>query len=597
MNLRPIKPLLLFILATFVSLCSAQDKIHWAAKVVQGEQKPGANVTVELDAKIDSGWHLYSTNPSKASNIPTAIGVAAPAKLVGKVVEEKPIRKFDNNFEAEVEFFENSAKFSVPVQLGSDGKAAVTVLFQTCNDRTCLPPKTISVPVGGSYPESTTATTAPAMGSVPPAKTEGQFPKDQGLLAFIALAFGAGLLALLTPCVFPMVPITVSYFAKQHEKQGGASGFAQPVAYCLGIIGAFTGFGLLVTILFGASGIQNFATNPVVNLLLAVMFIGLSLNLFGIYEISLPSSITNRFNYRGKSGLIVPVLMGLTFTLTSFTCTVPFVGTILISAAKGELLYPLVGMLAFSSAFALPFFLLAMFPGYLAKLPKSGSWLAAVKGFMGFLEIAAAVKFFSNADLVWGTGILSRTLFLGVWVLIFAIAALFLAGIVKLPTVDMPKKIGPGRVIIMALTVLSAGFFAVGMTGKSLGEMEAYLPPSKSGWMESYEKALDLAKRENKPVFINFTGVTCTNCRWMEKNMFPNPAVKKELGNYVLVELYTDKQSKEDQDNQSLQQKLTGTVALPVYLTVAPDGHVISKFESSTRQTEEFLNFLRKGRS
>ena len=272
-------------------------------------------------------------------------------------------------------------------------------------------------------------------------------------------------------------------------------------------------------------------------------------------------------------------------------------GTILISAAKGELLYPLVGMLAFSTAFALPFFLLAMFPGYLAKLPKSGSWLAAVKGFMGFLEIAAAVKFFSNADLVWGTGILSRTLFLGVWVAIFVVAALFLAGIVRLPTVDMPKKIGPGRVVIMALTVIAAGFFALGMTGKSLGEMEAYLPPSKSGWMESYEKALDLAKRENKPVFVNFTGVTCTNCRWMEKNMFPNPDVKKELGNYVLVELYTDKQSKEDQDNQALQQKLTGTVALPVYLTVAPDGHVISKFESSTRKTEEFLTFLRTGKS
>ncbi len=583
-----LKPLVLLVLALLAAFAMADDKIKWSAKLASGEAKPGAQVTVLLNADIEAGWHLYSIVPSKASNIPTTIGVEAPAKLNGQVTEGKPVLKYDANFEAEVQYFENHAEYKVPVTLGPDGKANLTVRFQTCNDRTCIPPKTVTVPLGGT---TAAAGTGGATGTTVPTKPSGA-PQDKGIFAFIALAFGAGLLALVTPCVFPMVPITVSYFSKQHEKNPEGSTIAQPLAYCLGIIGAYTGFGLLVAVVFGASGIQNFATNPVVNLLLAVMFIALSLNLFGLYEISLPSGLTNRFNAKGKSGLIVPIFMGLTFTLTSFTCTGPFVGTILISAAKGQLLYPVVGMLAFSTAFALPFFLLAMFPGYLAKLPKSGAWLAAVKGFMGFIEIAAAVKFFSNADLVWGTGILSRTLFLGVWAVIFAAALMYLAGIFKLPTVQMPKAFGPGRFVMMGLTALCAGYFVLGMTGRSLGELEAFLPPAKSGWMESYDKALDLAKRLNKPVFINFTGVTCTNCRWMEKNMFPDPEVKNQLKRFVLVELYTDKQSKEDEENQVLQQKLTGTVALPVYLAVAPDGKILSKFESSTRDKSEFLKFL-----
>lgn len=592
MKLRLIKPLLLLSLCATASFGMAQQQvIKWSAHVSAGDAKPDAKVTVELDAKIDKGWHLYAITESKAGNISTAITAVAPAKLTGKVEEDKPVLKYDKNFEAQVEYFENQAKFTVPVQLGHDGKGILSVYFQACNDRSCLPPSTVTVPIGG---EAAAAPVTAASGSTTAAQTP--VPQDQGLLPFLVFAFGAGLLALLTPCVFPMVPITVSYFAKQHEKAGGSAGFSQPLAYCLGIISAFTGFGLIVTIVFGASGIQKFATNPVVNLLLAALFIVLALSLFGIYEISLPSSVTNRFSYRGKSGLIVPILMGLTFTLTSFTCTVPFVGTILISAAKGQLLYPLLGMLAFSTAFSLPFFLLAMFPQYLAKLPKSGSWLATVKGFMGFLEIAAAVKFFSNADLVWGTGILSRDRFLLVWVVIFAAAGLFLAGIFRLKSVDMPQKVGPARVLFLGLTVLCTGYFAYGVTGASLGEMEAYLPPSKSGWLENYDKALDIARRTNRPVFINFTGVTCTNCRMMEKNMFPNPAVKKELANYVTLELYTDKQSKEDADNQALQQRLTGSVALPAYVCLTPSGEVKKVFESSTRDVSEFLSFLKSGR-
>ena len=599
MNVRNLKPFCLLLMSLLVATCAfgqPASKIQWSSHILSGDTKPNGRVTVELDAQIEAKWHLYALPPTKATNIPTTITVDAPAKLDGKVTQDKPEYKFDNNFQAEVEFFANSAKFMVPVTLGPEGKGSLKVNFQACNDRMCLPPTTVTVPIGGSQAaQKTVASGSSDSGNV---SLEQQVKNEQkkGLLSFILFAFGAGLLALLTPCVFPMVPITVSYFSKHKDPNGGLHNLSAPLAYCFGIISAFTGFGLLVTILFGASGIQKFATNPLVNLILAALFIVLALNLFGIYEIGLPVSLQNKFSPRGRTGLVVPVLMGLTFTLTSFTCTVPFVGTILVNATKGDILYPLVGMLAFSSAFASPFFLLALFPQYLAKLPRSGSWLSAVKGFMGFLELAAAIKFFSNADLVWGTGILSRTAFLGIWVLIFGVAALFLAGIFKLPKVDMPKAFGAGRAIVLGATVLTAIYFGYGITGKSLGEMEAYLPPSKSGWIEKFNEAVDLAKRTNKPIFINFTGVTCTNCRWMEKNMFTRSDVKNELKNYVLVELYTDKQSKEDEDNQALQQKLTGTVTLPVYVSVTPEGKVLKTFGSSTRDASEFVQFLKSGK-
>ncbi len=595
MNFRYLKPLILVLLGLMVTLCAAQDKVKWSNHVLSGEMKPNGKVVVEVVAEILPKWHLYALPPTKADNIPTTITAKAPAVLDGKVTQGKPEFKYDNNFSAEVEFFEKTAKFTVPVQLGPDGKGTLEVQYQACDDRVCIPPTKALIPIGGTAVAP--IKNAVAVGAISLSDEQRiALEQKKGLFSFILFAFGAGLLALLTPCVFPMVPITVSYFSKQRDASSGKTNLSHPIAYCLGIISAFTGFGLIVTLLFGASGIQKFATNPIVNLILAALFIFLALNLFGIYEVALPVSLQNKFSTRGKHGLIVPVLMGLTFTLTSFTCTVPFVGTILVNATKGDVLYPFVGMLAFSSAFALPFFLLALFPQYLAKLPKSGSWLSAVKGFMGFLEIAAAVKFFSNSDLVWGTGILSRTAFLGVWVVVFTAAALFLVGIVKLPKVELPKKFGPGRIIIFGLTVFSALYFGYGMTGSSLGEMEAYLPPSKSGWIEKYNEALDLAKRTNKPVFINFTGVTCTNCRWMEKNMFTRGDVKDQLKNYVLVELYTDKQSKEDEDNQALQQKLTQTVTLPVYVSVSPEGKVLKVFGSSTRNPEEFVDFLKSGK-
>lgn len=560
----------------------AEEYVKWTA-TIPSDAAPNTKTTVELNAEIAKGWHLYSIEQVEDGPVATTIEAVAPVKLDGAIDPSPAVKKLDPNFDKEIGTYEESAAFKVPVVLGPDvKKGGLQVRFQVCNNTRCEFPKTVEVGLTGEAAKAVQV------------KGDTTDPKSQGLLQFAGFAFTAGLLALLTPCVFPMVPITVSYFAKRREKdpKGGTTGAA---AYCFGIIGAFTGFGLIVTLLFGASGIQRFATNPIVNLLLAALFVFLALNLFGMFQLTLPSKFTNAFNGHGKQGLLGPIFMGLTFTLTSFTCTVPFVGTILVSAAQGDILYPFVGMLAFSTAFSLPFFLLALFPGFLAKLPKSGSWLEMVKAFMGFLELAAAIKFLSNADLVWGTGLISRTTFLIIWSVIFAAAALFLLRIVKLPKVEVPQKMGRGRAIATLLTALTTVWLISGATGRSLGEVEAFLPPGTSdGWNEiAYDRALAIARRDKKPILIDFTGVTCTNCRWMEKNMFTRDDVAAEFPNYVRVKLFTDRNSKADRDNQELMKKLTGSVSLPIYVVVSPDDKVLRTFAGSTREPEKFIEFLK----
>jgi thiol:disulfide interchange protein DsbD len=559
-------------------MASAEERVKWTA-TLPPDAKAGAAATVTLTAEVEKGWHFYAL-ATKVGN-PTQITAADPLKLAGTIEPSKPIEKPDPNFNnALADFYDDSATFTVPVTLGPDPtNEALNVNFQACNDRVCELPKSVEVPLSGQAAKPVVV------------KGDVDQARDKGLLSFLLFAFTAGLLSLLTPCVFPMVPITVSFFAKRREGGTARSGVTHALAYCFGIISAFTAVGLLISVLFGASGIQKFATNPFVNLILATIFILLALNLFGMFQLTLPYKLTNAFSSRGKTGLLAPLLMGLTFTLTTFTCTVPFVGTILVSAANGDLLYPVLGMLAFSTAFALPFFLLALFPQYLANLPKSGAWLEMTKAFMGFLELAAAVKFLSNADLFWGTGLISRSAFLVTWAIILSAAALFLVRVIRLPKVELPAKIGPGRVFVVAASVAAAVYLASGATGRSLGEIEAFLPPGKAdGWITDYDRARAIARRDHKPLLIDFTGYQCTNCRWMERNMFPRPDVSGQLPNYTLTRLFTD--GAQDGANRDLELKLTNKITLPIYVVLTPDGRVIRMFEGSTRVPADFVAFL-----
>lgn len=574
------------------AFAAAEDPVTWTAKLSPVSEGKARVVTVHADIK--DGWHLYSMQsqpqPGPAS---TTIVTESPLEVAGLFQEQEPVKKLDPNFGVEVTFFERQADFTANLMKGADS-GKIKIRFQACNDRTCLPPKTVELALDGK----STATAAVAKSDQPPMPTDQYSAsvskaKSTGILAFLGLSFVAGLLSLLTPCVFPMVPITVSYFTKRQES--GGKGLAPVLAYVGGIVASFAGFGVVVSVLFGAGGIQRFATNPYVNLALAAVFVGLALTLFGILTPSLPVGIVNKLGSgTRKQGLIGPAMMGMTFTLTSFTCTVPFMGTILAGASQGDYLYPFLGMLAYGSAFASPFFVLALFPQLLAKLPKSGSWLETTKAFMGFVELAAAVKFISNADLVLGTGLISRPVFLGVWSVIAVAAALFLLGIVRLPKVELPAKKGAIRWGVSVATLAAGIWMASAVPGRALGELEAFLPPASTGWSTDFAKAQQLARQTNKPLLVSFTGVTCTNCRWMEKNMFTRDEVASEFKNFVLVELYTDRDRQEDLNNRKTEEQLTGVDTLPAYVTLTPDGSKIGVFQGSTRDSSEFISFLRR---
>lgn len=430
--------------------------------------------------------------------------------------------------------------------------------------------------------------------------------REKGLFQYLAFCFGGGLLALLTPCVFPMVPVTVSYFSKRPE--GNALGGA--LSYSIGIISTFAVFGVVTALVFGATGISAFATNGWVNLAIGLLFVALALNLFGVFELKLPAALARKSDQqRTKGGWVGPFFMGVTFSLTSFTCTAPVAGSLLAAAASGDVLFPIMGMFAFGLAFAAPFFFLALFPSSLAKLPRSGEWMNTIKPALAFIELAAAVKFFSNADLSFQLGIITRPVFLFAWAVIFVAMGLYLLGVPKLI-----RNVGVGRRVGAVMALAVSALLVMGAKGWPLGDFDAFPPPhpypSKSHSVAStpsengsgkaiqastYEEALAKAKESNRPVFIDFTGVNCVNCRLMEKKVFPAPDVQNEFSRMVTVQLYTDRPTPEDQANQKLQQKLANSVALPTYVVLKPDGTFIAKYEGLAPSIQEFVDFLKQG--
>lgn len=407
---------------------------------------------------------------------------------------------------------------------------------------------------------------------------------------FIWLAASAGALSLLTPCVFPMIPITVSYFA-QHGAVDRRTAIRNAVVFGVGIVLTFTALGVSLAVLVGATGAARFAANPWVNLGLTGIFIAFALSLFGVVTIKIPSrwltALDATSRHRDATGVLGALLMGLTFTVTSFTCTAPFVGTVLVTAAEGHWTQPVVGMLTYSLVFALPFFLLALVPHSLARLPRAGGWLGTVKVAMGLLELAAAMKFLSNVDLVWRWGIFTRTVVLATWTALALVLAWYLSR----------------RTWVGAVIAVTAGIWlATGITGRPLGELESFLPqssavvPTELAWrLNDFDGALALARQQHRPVFIDFTGYTCTNCRWMEANMFTRPEVKIALNRFVLARLFTDGDGDMYERQQAMQQTRYGTVALPFYAIVTPDGRAVVSFPGLTRRPEEFLAFLRRG--
>jgi len=627
------------------------NPVTFSAKLEPAEVKPGQNAKVLITARIDPGWHLYSLTQRSGGPIPTRITIdeSSIVKMNGNPQQPKPKSAPDPNFSRPgeppfiTETFDNEVTFTVPVTFASDisegtQKFNVKIRFQACDDHQCLRPQNKPIEITATLIAATGSKLSPGLKTVPPSPVISTTPqvsppatsptaapaigssaggtstptnayptddeianrlKKQGLINYILFAMSVGLLSLLTPCVFPMIPITVSFFTKREHRTTGEA-IKQALIYCFGIIFTFTGLGLALTLIAGPAGINRLAASPWMNLFLTTLFVVFALNLFGLFEIRLPTGLLSKLDSRSQSGTTAAtLLMGLTFTLTSFTCTAAFVGTVLVAVTQGEWFYPAVGMIAFSSAFALPFFLLAIFPKWIQSLPKSGGWLNSVKVVMGFLELGAAFKFLSNVDLVWGWNTVSRNVVIGGWILITILTAIYLLGKIRFPLDTPLQKLGAARIISATFFFALAIYFGTGLFGGRLGEWEALLPPThtETKWIHSYEEALAIGRAENKPVFLNFTGVTCTNCRWMESNMFPEPQVRKELEGFVLAELFTDRETPEDEKNGELQAQKFETVALPLYAVVDPSGKILTSFPGLTRDKQFFVGFLQKGAS
>ncbi len=663
MNLKKIYLAIYFILFLFVSgqveTIRAQEAATWTAEPSPAAVAAGKSLVVKVTADINEGWHVYSTHGYDEGPVPTTIEFpeGSPLVLAGKVKQPPPIEEFDEAFGINTEYYEDGVTFEVPARVvpgAMPGKQTVQieVTFMACNDRICLPPKTITLDfpltiekgtrdvaegvtsdTGSAVVSASGSDTASTGSGVPSSKvttdnpgrstfgdaSEVEAAREQGLWAYLLLAMSVGALALLTPCVFPMIPITVSFFTKRQDANR-ARGITDAFVYSLGIIVTFTGLGVLLAVLFGAAGINKFAANPWMNILIAGIFIVFALNLFGMFEIKLPTSIINKLNLasqRKGNNYVSVLLMGLTFTLTSFTCTVPFVGTVMVAASQGDIWWSLAGMLAFSTVFAIPFFLLALFPSWLKSFPKSGGWMNSIKVVMGFLELAAAMKFVSNVDLIWSVGLLNRDFFLAIWIAIGIIVSMYILGKIRLPN-DMPVETSSvGRVLFALFFMAISIFLYTGLNDRPLGELDAFLPPmnyeetieaasgsrstsreaSGEKWFASLDEAKPIAAAEKKNIFIDFTGFACTNCRWMEANLFTRDDVKELFSRYVLVRLYTDGQGDVYEENRQFQEDRFGTVALPLYVIINEKGEEIVRFPGMTRDPGEFVRFLRKGLS
>lgn len=636
------------------------------------EQK-GNEATLILKATIDKGWHLYSQDIPVGGPIPTSFkfNPSPDYSLVGKTSEPKAEEIFDKNFEMKIKFFENAVIFKQKIKLNSTNtfKVKGSLEFMVCDDSKCLPPDEVEfvIPIKGSTPEvvapSETTSTAPtvidtSVKSVAPTTIvpQGKIPEpsnDKSNLdpscgggdsssatdlsiwgIFIAGVIG-GLFALLTPCVFPMIPLTVSFFTKRSPTR--AIGIRNAIIYAISIIVIYVGIGFLVTVLFGSDKLNDLASSVFFNLTFFIVFFIFALSFLGAFEITLPSSWINKSDQASdKGGLIGIFFMAFTLSLVSFSCTGPIIGTLLVEAAKGNnYLGPIVGMVGFATSLALPFALFAAFPGWLNTLPKSGGWLNSVKVVLGFLELALAMKFLSNVDLAYHWGFLKREVFLAIWITIFGLMSLYLIGKIKFSHDSDLPYIGTGRVIF-AIIAFSFTFYLIpGLWGAPLRLISGFPPPEfYKEWVQTssgtesdhgscphnlncyhdYEAGMAYARSVNKPVMIDFTGWSCVNCRKMEDNVWSQTKVLKHLSDdYVLISLYVDDKTELPENEQyespfsgkkikttgnkwnDLQARVYGVNSQPYYVLLDHEGKLLAEPRGYTPNVDEYTKYLEEG--
>lgn len=657
---------LLFILSFFSGKLLADGPVSWKMSI---EDKGNGEIELVANATISAGWHLYDTQIPDGGPFPTSISIdeikGAVAVGTFHAVNSKLHKDFDKVFEMEIGYFEKNATFVQRFKVADKSKFVLKgdIRAQACNDRECTPPIPVDFSfTSGNLSASVTAATdvkEPAnvtestdtatvkTDSISQAQTTDSQNADlwtpvieevkafgaagdtsnRSLLYIFGAGFIGGLIALMTPCVWPMIPMTVSFFLKRNKKNRGKA-IKDAIVYGLSIIVIYVLLGLLVTAIFGASALNDLSTSALFNLIFFGLLVFFAISFLGAFELVLPASWTNKIDSKADSttGIISIFFMAFTLALVSFSCTGPIIGTLLVDAASsGDIIAPAVGMFAFAFALSIPFALFAIFPSLLESMPKSGGWLNSVKVVLGFLELALALKFLSVADLAYKWGILDREVFLVLWIVIFTLLGLYLLGKLKFAHDSDLKYVSVPRLFMAIISLSFAIYLVPGLWGAPLKSVSAFAPPhftqdfnlyegSVHAKFDDYEAGMEYAKKNNKPVMIDFSGFGCVNCRKMEASVWTDPRVKHSLENdYVLITLMVDDKEKlpeviEVQENGKttklktigdkwsyLQRHKFGTNSQPYYVLLDNAGNPIGPSYAYDEDVDKYLKFLKIG--
>lgn len=629
---------------------------------------------VVFTAAIDKGWHVYSTDLGDGGPISATFNVEKifGAEVVGKL---KPVGKeistFDKLFEMKVRYFENTAQFVQKLKLtGGAYQIEGYLEYGACNDENCLPPTQVPFKFSGKAEgaaKEAAAAAAETKAEEQPAKQEtvsGTAPvaaiggadgpteikvadkvdlwkpviselnslgettsqEDMSWIYIFITGFAGGLLALFTPCVWPIIPMTVSFFLKRSKDK--KKGIRDAWTYGASIVVIYVTLGLAITLVFGASALNALSTNAVFNILFCLMLVVFAASFFGAFEITLPSKWSTAVDSKAEatSGLLSIFLMAFTLSLVSFSCTGPIIGFLLVQVSTtGSVVAPAIGMLGFAIALALPFTLFALFPSWLKSMPKSGGWMNIIKVTLGFLELAFALKFLSVADLAYGWRILDRETFLALWIVLFALLGFYLLGKIKFPHDDDDSKVSVPRFFMALASLAFAVYMAPGLWGAPLKAVSAFAPPMQTqdfnlynnevhARFDDYDLGMEYARQHGKPVMLDFTGYGCVNCRKMELAVWTNPKVSDIINNdYVLITLYVDNKTplpspvkivengtertlRTVGDKWSYLQRVKfGANAQPFYVLIDNEGKPLNKSYSYDEDIPKYIEFLQTG--
>ena len=664
--------LLLMVISCLSVVAQMQDPVHFKT---EWKSISANEAEIIFSATIDPGWHVYSTDlgdggPTQATiNIDKISGATLDGKLKPGSNE---IKKMDPIFEMEVKFFEKTAKFTQKVKL-TGGKYSVSgyLEYGACNDENCLPPTSVDFTFSGEVPaqakaadtkekeatkkedapveavaKADTTVEAPAATDSTATETtlqgttnywtpviselssygEGTNEESHSWIYIFFTGLIGGLLALFTPCVWPIIPMTVSFFLKRTKDK--KKGIRDAWTYGASIVVIYVTLGLAITLIFGASALNALSTNAIFNILFCLMLVVFAASFFGAFEITLPSKWSNAVDSKAEAttGLLSIFLMAFTLSLVSFSCTGPIIGFLLVEVStSGSVVAPAIGMLGFAIALALPFTLFAMFPSWLKSMPKSGGWMNVIKVSLGFLELAFALKFLSVADLAYGWRILDRETFLALWIVIFGLLGMYLLGKIKFPHDDDNTKVGVGRFFLALFSLAFAVYMIPGLWGAPLKAVSAFAPPMQTqdfnlyknevhAKFNDFDSGMEYARQNHKPVMIDFTGYGCVNCRKMELAVWTNPQISQIMNDdYVLITLYVDEKTNLPEpikitengkertlrtigDKWSyLQRSKFGANAQPFYVLLDNEGKPLNSSYSYDEDIAKYKDFLQTG--